>query len=521
MNAHLRRTFYLFVAGFVALVGVLAYWQVYARESLATDSANSLQSQRIQEAPRGLILAGDGKTELARSVQKDDGTYTRAYPEGAAYSHIVGYWSTKYRASGIEVRENDVLSGTGEPQTLDELINQIQGGPKAGNDVELTLDPELQRLAYDQLAASTTGRGAAVAINPKNGEILALASYPSYDPNNLDENFPKLSEDPNSGLLDRATQGLYPPGSTFKVITAAAALKAGVKPTDKFKDNGTYETPGYTVYNYKGRAFGEQTFTQAFGNSVNTIFARIGYEYVGPQKLAQEAWDFGFDAPYEDFSLPVKPSSLGSLQPDQWYEGTTAQISFGQGPVTSNPFQMALVAATVANDGAMMEPRLVREVRSPDGIILDKPTPRVRKNALDKDTARTINDMMQHVVTDVETDGQIPGVKVAGKTGTAEAPPDQLHSWFIAFAPADDPQIAVAVIVENGQEGYKAALPIARRLIEAYLKSSGKLPSESSNTKSTQPKNESTQPKSEGPFQLPFQNPGQGPNQNPSQRPGG
>jgi peptidoglycan glycosyltransferase len=179
LNAHLRRTFYLFVVGFVALVGVLAYWQVYAKDSLATDPANSLQSRRSQEAPRGLILAGDGKTELARSVQGDGATYTRVYPEGPVYSHVVGYWSTKYGASGIEIGQNNNLSGAGDPETLDELINQAKGGPRAGNDVTLTLDPELQRLAYDQLSSSSTGRGAAVAIDPKTGEILALASYPA------------------------------------------------------------------------------------------------------------------------------------------------------------------------------------------------------------------------------------------------------------------------------------------------------------------------------------------------------
>jgi peptidoglycan glycosyltransferase len=542
LNAHLRRSFYLFVAGFVALVGVLAYWQVYAREPLTTDPANSLQSQRAQDSPRGLILAGDGETELARSVEEDDGSYTRVYPEGPAYSHVVGYWSPRYGASGIEVAQTNNLSGSGEPETLDEVMNQIRGGPEAGNDVELTLDPELQRLAYEQLASSKTGRGAAVAVNPKNGEVLALASYPSYDPNDLDETFPKLSEDPNSGLLSRATQGLYPPGSTFKVITAAGALQAGADPTDKFKDTGTYETPGYDVYNYKGRVYGNVTFTEAMVYSINAIFARLGYEYAGGEKLGQLAQDFGFGDTYEDFPLPIRPSSMGDLPPEQWAQGLVAQLSFGQGPATSHPFQMALVTATIANDGTMMEPRLVREVRSPDGVIIDKPTPRVRKRVLDQETAQTINDMMQHVVADLEIDALIPGVKVAGKTGTAEAPPDELHSWFISFAPADDPRIAVAVIVENGQEGYRAALPIARSMMEAYLKSTGEIPEQPPPPPPPQPKNETTQPvqpktqvpqqspqpaqpKSEGSFKLPFQNPfqdpGKVPKADPKKGPGG
>jgi penicillin-binding protein A len=535
LNAHLRRTFYLFTLGFVTLVAVLAYWQVYAKEPLANDPANSLQSRRVQEVPRGLILAGDGETELARSVQGDDGTYSRVYPEGSLYAGVTGYWSTRYGASGLEIGENSNLSGTGEPETLDELINQVSGGPQAGNDVELTLDPELQRLAYDQLAQSSTGRGAVVALNPKNGEILALASYPSFDPNNIDDNFEELVEDPSFPLVNRATQGLYPPGSTFKVITAAAALEAGVKPSDRYRDTGTYETPGYSVYNYRARVYGQQDFQGALTYSINTIFARIANESVGAQNLARTAEDFGFGDAYKDFPLPISPSVLGP-PPEQWDQGNIAQISFGQQTVQSNVFEMGLVAGAIANGGTMMEPRLVREVRSPDGAVLDRPTSRVHSRAMDGESAQTLNDMMQRAITDYETGAEIPGVKVAGKTGTAEAPNDELHSWFISFAPADDPEIAIAVLVENGQEGYKSALPIARRLMEAHLRSTGTLSQESQ--RSNQPagqQNETTQPAgspnqtsgqppgqapNQAPFQFPFQNPFQPPAQGPNQVPG-
>ena len=535
MNAQLRRTFYLFVIGFVALVGVLAYWQVYARESLATDPANRLQSRRVQEVPRGLILAGDGQTELARSEQDNNGTYERIYPEGPLYSGVTGYWSTKYGASGLEISQNNNLSGAGEPETLDELMNQFSGLDEAGNDVELTLDPELQRLAYDGLASSSTGRGAAVALDPKNGEILSLVSYPSFDPNNIDDNFEELAEDPSFPLVNRATQGLYPPGSTFKVITAAAAIEAGVKPSDRYRDNGTYETPGYTVYNYRGRDYGQQTFEQALANSVNTIFARIGNEDVGSEALAQKAEAFGFYDPYEDFALPVAPSFFNP-PPEQWDQGNVAQSSFGQQTVSSTVFEMANVAGAIANGGTMMEPRLVREVRSPDGVIIDKPTSRVHGRPMDGETAGTLTDMMEAAVTQVESGAAIPGVKVAGKTGTAEAPGEELHSWFISFAPADDPEIAVAIMVENGQEGYKQALPIARRLMEAHLKSQGELPNEAPSPPPAQPQGETTQPgtqnarpQNEGSSQFPFQNPFRSqnqapaqnnPNQNPGQSPG-
>ena len=474
MNAHLRRTFYVFVAGFVALVGMLAYWQVYARESLANDPENSLQTQRAISAPRGLILAGDGETVLAKSVGRESETgtvYDRVYPQGEPFSNVVDYWSTRYGATGIEIGENSELSGTAEPATLDGLINQMTGGPQPGNNVVLTLDPELQHVAYEGLAASVTGRGAVVAINPRNGEILALASSPAFDPNNIDETFPELQSDPDAPLINRATQSLYPPGSTFKVITAAAALQAGVSPSKTFFDDGTYELPGYTVHNFRGKEYGQVSFTQALVFSINAIFAKIGVEIVGAQALAEMAYDFGFGDAHEDFPLPVSASNLG-MPPSQWTDGTTAQTAFGQGQVSSNAFQMALVAAAIANDGEMMEPRLVREIRSPDGIILDRPTPSVRYSSLPAGTAQTLNGMMQKVVTEGGlTTAEISGVAVAGKTGTAESGNGPPHSWWIAFAPAENPEIAICAMVENGGRGDMAALPLADSVMEAYLKS--------------------------------------------------
>jgi peptidoglycan glycosyltransferase len=479
VNAHVRRTFYLFVAGFVALVGMLAYWQVYARESLANNPQNGLQTQRAIETPRGLILAGDGETVLAESVRRKTESgrvYDRVYPGGEAFSNVVGYWSTKYGATGIEIGQNSELSGTAEPATLDGLINQMTGGPQPGNNVVLTLDPELQRIAYEDLAATETGRGSAMAIDPKTGEILALVSYPSYEPNNIDENFPQLANDPSTPLFNRATQSLYPPGSTFKVITAAAALKAGVRPSDEFFDPGFLDTPGYRVINYQRKDFGRLTFAEALAFSVNVIFAKIAIREVGAELLYQTAQDFGFGDPYDDFPLPVSASDLG-YPVEQWVEGNTAQISFGQDRVSSNVFEMGLVAATVANGGDMMDPRIVKEVRSPDGIILDRPSPTVRNDVLDAATAGTLNQMMQNVITTGGlTEAEVPGVKVAGKTGTAEDPPREPHSWFVSFAPADDPEIAVAVMVENGAvidaEGDAAtpAIPIAQDLMETYLR---------------------------------------------------
>jgi len=474
LNAHLRRSFYLFAAGFFGLVAMLAYWQVYSREALANNPENGFQTQRSISSPRGLILAGDGETVLAKSVKRETPqgpVYDRVYPLGAPFSNVVGYWSTRYGATGIEIANNtDLSSIAGEPQTLDDLINRATGGPQPGNNVVLTLDPELQELAYQELQGSLTGRGSVVAINPKTGEILAMASSPSFDPNNIDDNYPELASAPDAPLINRATQSLYPPGSVFKMITAAAALEAGVSPEDTFFDSGAYELPGYTVRNFEDKEYGEVTFTRALAYSINVIFAKIAVDIVGAEALTQMALDFGFGDPYDDFPLPVSGSSVNSLPPDQWTTGTLAQTAFGQGEVQSNSFEMALVTAAIANDGRMVEPRLVREVRSPDGIILDKPTASIRRQAIPPGTASTLNEMMQQVIIQGGlTEAEIPGVKVAGKTGTAESGNGNAHSWWITFAPADDPEIAMCVMVENGGRADRGALPLAARLMRAYL----------------------------------------------------
>jgi penicillin-binding protein A len=474
MNTQLRRSFYLFVAGFVGLVVMLAYWQVYSREALANNPENGFQTQRSISSPRGLILAGDGETVLAKSVKRPTPrgpVYDRVYPLGEPFSNVVGYWSTRYGATGIEIGNNSDLSSiAGEPETLDDLINRATGGPQPGNNVVLTIDPELQELAYQELSASSTGRGSVVALNPQTGEILAMATSPSFDPNNIDENYPDLANADDAPLVDRATQSLYPPGSVFKVITAAAALEAGVSPEEEFFDSGAYELPGYTVHNFQGKDYGEVTFTRALAYSINVVFAKIAVTIVGAEPLTEMALNFGFGDPYDDFPIPVSGSSVNSLPPDQWTTGTLAQTAFGQGEVQTNSFEMALVAAAIANDGKMVEPRIVREVRSPDGIILDKPTPSISRRALPADTAATLNEMMQQVIIQGGlTEAEIEGVKVAGKTGTAESGNGLPHSWWITFAPADDPEIAMCVMIENGGRADRGALPVAARLMRAYL----------------------------------------------------
>ena len=485
MNVQLRRVFYIMAGGFIALVLTLAYWQVYARESLTNNPQNSLQAERNLESPRGLILARDGETVLADSVRQDteEGfSYDREYPGGEAFSNILGYSSVIYGQAGVEARLNSELTGSGDPQTLDELINQSTGGPRAGNNVELTIDNELQETAYEALSQTDTGRGSLVAFEPGTGDVLALVTHPSYDPSVVDQDngFAELQEDPDLPLVNRATQSLYPPGSTFKTITAAAGLKAGLTPDSEFFDSGEYPLPGFTIRNYKGEQFGEVTLRTALVESINVVFSKVAVDEVGPEALADMAQRFGFGDDYDDFLLPVAASTLGS-DPSTWVPGNTAPISFGQEKVGSNVFEMATVAATIANDGDMMEPRLVQEVRSPDGVILESPAPQVRSSdVISEEHAGEMTSMMQSVVDEPPLGpAQISGVEVAGKTGTAEAPPGDPHSWWISFAPADDPEIAVAVMVENGGEldvdgnADIPAVEIGTEITGAYLDEEG------------------------------------------------
>lgn len=478
MNTYLRRTFYLITLGFLFLVGMLGYWQVYAQESLANDPSNTIELRQSVQAQRGSILAGDGETALAKSVPRErDGqetVYERTYPEGNPYANIVGYWSTKYGATGIERARDSALSGISEPDTVRDLINQASSGPQPGDNVVLTIDPELQRLAYEEISSSNTGRGSAVAVDPQTGEVLAMASVPSYDPNNIDERFPELQEASNNPLVNRATQGLYVPGSAFKIITAAAGLKSGIEPSDEFFDDGSYIANGYRVTNFEGESYERVTFAKALAFSINTIFAEITVEEIGAGPLAQMARNFGYGDDYEDFALPVEPSTVGERPPSEWPDNYLAAAGFGQANVLTNTFEMAVTTGAIANDGVRMQPRLIQEVRSPEGIVLEQNAPSEKNRALEEKRAETLQKMMRRVVSDgIADEAQMKGVKVAGKTGTAEVGEGDPNSWFVAYAPAEDPEIAVAVLVENGGLGEDSALPVARKMIKSYVNGGG------------------------------------------------
>ncbi|HEY0869493.1 MAG TPA: penicillin-binding protein 2 [Acidothermaceae bacterium] len=430
---------------------------------------------------RGDIVTSTGVT-IASSVPTTDALkYLRTYPNGPLFAPVTGYYSIVYGASQIESSENSILAGSDDRLFgVQQLSNLITGRTPEGGSVVLTIDPVLQQVAYTALAGR---KGAVVALDPTTGAILALVSSPSYDPNTLSSHdqttitayWKKLIADTANPGLDRALNQTYPPGSTFKLITAAAALSTGsYTPSTVIPAPATLPLPQSTsvLHNFQGESCGGQaTLIQALTISCNTAFGGLGLA-LGQDALRTQADAFGFDSPY---TVPMK--SATSVFPDDLSDANTIQSAIGQFDVRATPLQMAMVAAAIANGGVEMKPYLVDQLVGPDLRIVDQTKPAPLRRAVSAQVAAELTLMMESVVQHgTGTSAQIPGVAVAGKTGTAQnaigAAP---HAWFVAFAPAVQPKIAIAVLVENGggnsdATGGAIAAPIAKAVIQAELK---------------------------------------------------
>jgi len=458
-----RRLFWLFALLFVALIGQLTYVQVWAAPSLKVHPANTRAIEDEMRVERGVILSADGE-QLAAN-RKQGPYFLRSYPQGDLTSPWLGYNSLRYGRAGVERVYNEELSGQGGLLDVVGLWDRITGQPRRGADLKLTVDMRLQRTAVQALGAR---KGAVVALDPRTGAVLALVSYPRYDPNRLEELWPELNQDPGTPLLNRGTQGLYPPGSVFKIITAAAALETGVvRPDSAFEDTGSERFGGYEVHNYGDKVYGEHDFTRAFASSINTTFAKVGVQ-TGADTLVRyaEAFGFGKDVPWRLGGAVSRFPSASVLE-----TAGLAQVSFGQAGVLSSPLLMALAAAAVANGGRIMEPYLVQEVRDYYGNLVMQAKPEVWLTPITPRTAATLAQLMVEVVKrGTGTGAALAGVQVAGKTGTAEVAGAAPHAWFAGFAPASDPQVVVAVVVENGGSGGSVAAPIARQVLAAALR---------------------------------------------------
>jgi penicillin-binding protein A len=488
VNPQIRRLFFVFSFLFVALIATATYW-LWRAPDLEARQGNP-QIVRELEIERGLIFAANGRTRLAANRKRtlEDGTvwYLRRYPRQSLTAHAVGYSTVGRSRTGLEKSMNDYLTASNANLStiFDTTLDTIRGIPREGNDLVTTIDLDTQRAAVDGLAGKC---GAAVALEPSTGRVLALASAPTFNPNLVETDFDSIEAitapcKPASPLLDRATAGRFIPGSTFKVITASAAIDTGrFTPESVFEDPGFCTLFGKQVFNFADQSgpeeFGTINLADALENSVNSVFCNIGKE-LGVDVVLEYAKRFGF---YErpPIELPAEEVLISGLyrrgrlfDPASPSEVDPGRLAFGQERLVVTPLQMALVAAGVANGGVVMEPKLVERIVAPDGNVIQGFDPEEWKTAIKPSTAAAVTAMMVRVVEGgTGTAAQIPGVSVAGKTGTAETGVSgHNHTWFIAFAPANDPQVAVAVALsdQSGTGGVTAA-PIARSIIEAAL----------------------------------------------------
>lgn len=441
---------------FVGLIGYLSYFQVFKAEAIKHNAYNKRLWINEENVVRGSIMDRNGRV-LAYSEKKDD-TNIRYYNYGNLYSHIIGYSFREYGKAGLELEYNNALLNINENAAINEIKNLVLPS-SVGNDLRLTIDHSMQEKSRSLLQGR---KGAIVAMNPKTGEIYSMVSLPDFNTSNLGDDWKNISEDPNSPLLNRATQGLYTPGSIFKIITTTAALETGELNKD-YICSGTTTIDGYTFKDYNSNAHGEIGLIEAFTKSCNTYFAEKS-QIIGKEKLGSVADKFMFNKNI-DFDLSTKTSQF----PYKGNLGKTdiSAAAIGQGKVVTTPLNMAMMASSIANDGVMVKPILVKEILNKDGKLLKEVKTESISTVTDSIRAYEIKEMMNQVVSSgTGTNARLKNVIVSGKTGTAENPSGQSHSWFVGFAPANDPKIALAVILEeSGLTGGQGAAPIARDLI--------------------------------------------------------
>jgi peptidoglycan glycosyltransferase len=483
VNTQIRNLAVASLALVIALIVGTTYWQAWAAPSLADRRDNAIKVVAQFTIKRGAIFAAD-RTVLARNRPrrvKGQTFYFRRYPTGELFAHAVGYSTQARFRAGLEQSRNDYLTGANAnlATLLDTTLDRIRGATIEGNDLILTLRPRAQRVAMDALAGRC---GAAVALEPKTGRVLVMASSPSYNPNLIERNRIRRAPGPCgiAPLLNRTTNGLFTPGSIFKVVTAAAALDTGTyTPESTFFDPGYCIEYGQRVNNYDtSRPFGTVTFTQAMVNSINSSFCEMGKK-LGAPKILDYARRFGFyeDPPVDLPSGERSPSGLyqsGRLLPrSQERNADPGRLAFGQERMQVTPLQMAMVAGAIGNSGVVMNPTLTDRIRKPDGNLLLRIQPEELGRAVKPEIAGQIAAMMEGVVSGgTGTAAQIPGVRVAGKTGTAETGvAGRNTAWFISFAPVDNPQVAVAVVLQNQTStGGEVAAPVAKQIMQALLR---------------------------------------------------
>lgn len=484
MNRQITRLALTGVGLIVVLVVATTYWQAWAAGDLADRQDNQIQRVAQFTIKRGEIR-GNGITYATNRQERKGGRtfFFREYPQRGLAAHVVGYSTQSRFRTGLERSLNDYLTGQNAnlSTVLETFVDKAKGATIRGNDLRLTLVPRAQRAAQNALGSRC---GAVVALEPQTGKVLAMVSSPTYDPNLVEGQFDQVTgvradcKRPDA-LLNRATAGLYAPGSTFKVVTAAAAIDTGrYTPDSDFVDPGYCEVYGKRVNNYDtSRPFGSLDLHTALVNSVNSVFCNIGKD-LGAKKLVEYAKRFGFyeTPPLETPSNERAPSGLYNrtelFDPKEDTDVDPGRFAFGQERLLVTPLQMAMVAATIANDGVVMRPHVIDRIVAPDGSVIARSKPDELGRAVKAETARAVAAMMKDAVEGgTGTAARLSGFTVGGKTGTAETGIEGLNTtWFISYAGKSRPQVALAVVVEQqNSTGGQTAAPVAREVLQALL----------------------------------------------------
>ncbi|MCB0878262.1 MAG: penicillin-binding protein 2 [Thermoleophilia bacterium] len=479
MNRRIAQVFTLLGVGFGGIVVLLTWWQVVVAGELRQKDLNNQTAYYEQRVARGFITTADG-VRLAGRVSKEgangDTIWSRRYPAGTLAAHVLGYDTRGHSRAGVERAMNDSL--TGSTRNLGAVVGLLDGNDAAiGDDVRLTIDSKAQQVAQDDLDVR---KGAVVAIEPDTGRILVAASAPTFRNQQAITNFDAITAGGGSALLNRATQGAYPPGSTFKLVTTTAALENGESPDRTFEGGTVFKVPGEDIHNYAGEVAPRgHTLAEALTHSYNTTFAQLGTE-LGDSAMREQMAKFGFFERPPVEALPaseVRASGLYDSQGNQLKPETAvdvARVAIGQERLLVTPLQMALVTAAIANDGKVPEPTLLDEVTRPGGgRTVRSGRQATWKTAMSPQTASELTRMMESVVEEgTGTAVRLPGIDIAGKTGTADVGAGKLVAWFVAFAPANDPKVAIAVAIEDvpsGGTGGTVAAPIARDVLAQLL----------------------------------------------------
>jgi peptidoglycan glycosyltransferase len=482
VNKPIGRLFVVALVMFAALVGATSWWTIVRADDLNHDHPDENRRALVRglTVKRGAIRADDG-TVLARSIRRSDGTYTRRYPRDGLFAHAIGYSYLSITQAGLEAYYDDDLRGKrSDAQTL---VDELTGSKTEGNRLQTNLDPAAQQVAINGLAGR---KGAVVALDPSTGAVKVMASVPGFDPNTFRDfkTYTRTSRDSAAPLLNRVTQAGYPPGSTFKVVTAIAAIDSGkFTPQSQLSGKSPITISGVPLANDAGEQFGVIDLTTALTHSVNTVWAQVA-EQIGASTMQKYMARLGFGAqpPLDYPDQQIRPS--GELVKGKFVPATNGavdlgRLGIGQDKLQVTPLQMAMVAAAVANGGTLMEPRLAEKVVDADGRTKKTIEPKEYARVMSPETAGEIAQMMSKVVQEgTGTAAALQGISVAGKTGTAQkgSPGSNItQPWFIAFAPVERPRVAVAATVETTQGGFggTVAAPIAKDVMQTLLREKG------------------------------------------------